>query len=139
MTSTLVFEGDGRVEEYVGGYDDWMRQKGKEAEGQGPEAQGPTAGEDRPAADQRAAQSRAEAPRAKTRLSYKEKVEFEALPARIDALETERAGLEAKVAGPEFYREPADVIRSTLARLEHLPAELDAVYRRWDELDSRAK
>ena len=139
VTSTLVFEGGGQVQEYVGGYDDWMLQRQTKAQGPGPRAQSATAGQDRRAADGRAAQSRVEAPRPKTRLSYKEKLEFEGLPARIDALEGERAALEAKVAGPEFYRESADVIRSTLARIETLAAELDAVYRRWDELDSRTQ
>ena len=127
VTSTLVFEGGGRVQEYVGGYDDWMLQR----------QETPVLPEkpERPAADTARSQT---SPQRRTRLSYKEKLEFEALPSRIDALEAERAALEAKVAGPEFYREPADVIRGTLARIETIAAELDAVYKRWDELDSRA-
>jgi ATP-binding cassette subfamily F protein uup len=131
VTSTLVFEGGGVVQEYVGGYDDWMLQ------GQNALALEPASA--RAASDPAAAPALPDRPRARTRLSYKEKLEFEGLPERIDALEAERSGLEAKVAGPEFYREPADVIRSALARIETLSADLDAVYRRWDELDSRAK
>jgi ABC transport system ATP-binding/permease protein len=130
VTSTLVFEGGGQVQEYVGGYDDWMLQRQNALALQTKPA--------RPAADAAGTQASPPRQREKTRLSYKEKLEFEGLPARIDALEGERAALEAKVAGSEFYREPADVIRSTLAHIETLSAELDAVYRRWDELDSRA-
>ena len=76
-------------------------------------------------------------PPSKRRLSYKEQREFESLPARIEALETEQRTLNERVATPEFYKEPAETINHTLARLEALEHELTAAYTRWDELESR--
>ncbi|HUL72811.1 MAG TPA: ATP-binding cassette domain-containing protein [Vicinamibacterales bacterium] len=128
VTSTFAFEGGGRVVEYVGGYEDWVRQRPAIV----------PAGEP--------ALVRADAPSARNRppasirkLSYNERREFEALPDRISGLEAEDARLRAAVAHPEFYREAASAIEQTLARLEALRAELDAAYARWDELDSRAR
>ena len=127
VTSTMVFEGGGRVEEYVGGYADWIRQRSA------PRVETPAAA---PARDD-AAPTRRESPRKK--LSYKEQREFDELPPRIEALETEQATLTARVASPEFYKEPAATIATVLARLETLPADLDACYKRWTELDERTK
>jgi ATP-binding cassette subfamily F protein uup len=134
VTSTLVFEGDGRVEEYVGGYDDWLRQRAaataarvgaarasvRSLAGAGPDAS--------PAGP---------APRPRQKLSYKERRELDDLPSRIEALEAERAGLDARLADAGFYLEPASTIAAAVERTETLRAELDAVYRRWGELDSR--
>jgi ATP-binding cassette subfamily F protein uup len=75
----------------------------------------------------------------KAKLSYKEQLEFDALPARIQALETEQARLQAAVGAPDFYKEPADVIAKTLERAAAIEPELDAVLQRWDALDSRTK
>jgi ABC transport system ATP-binding/permease protein len=129
VTSTLVFEGGGAVQEYVGGYADWLRQRPAPASPEVPARPGP--GPRRTAADQ------AGVP-AGRKLSFRERREFDALPARIEALEAEDARLSAEVAGVEFYKAPADRIRATLARLDALRVELEDAYRRWDELDSRA-
>jgi ATP-binding cassette subfamily F protein uup len=75
----------------------------------------------------------------KAKLSYKEQLEFDALPARIQALEAEQARLQAAVAAPDFYKEPSDVIAKTLARVTAIEPELDAVLQRWDALDSRTR
>jgi ATP-binding cassette subfamily F protein uup len=71
------------------------------------------------------------------RLSYKEQRELEALPARIEALEAEQRALGQKIAGPEFYKEAADVIKASMTRVDELHRELTAVYARWDALESR--
>ncbi|MDR1989253.1 MAG: hypothetical protein LBQ09_03370 [Acidobacteriaceae bacterium] len=71
------------------------------------------------------------------KLSYKENRELEELPGRIEAFEREQDTLQAMVAGPEFYKEPATTIDRTLARLSELEGVLVAAYERWDELDSR--
>ena len=129
VTSTLVFTGGGRIEEHLGGYEDWQRQRaraGAEAELAAATATAPRSRE-RPRSE----------PAAK-RLSYKERLELDGLPARIEALEAEQARLETAVAGADFYKEPASTITTTLERIETVRAELDHVYRRWDELDSRA-
>jgi ATP-binding cassette subfamily F protein uup len=121
VTSTFVFEGVGRVTEYVGGYEDWLRQK-------------PVAGAPPPARTPVSA-ARQDAPRKK--LSYKEQREFEQLPDKIHALEAEQAQLQAKIAGADFYREPAAVISQTLARADEVQDALLVAMERWDELDSR--
>ena len=129
VTSTLVFEGDGRVAEYVGGYEDWQRFKASQrAAAPEPERAAPV---------QRKASTAT--PGARVKLSFKERREFEALPDRIAALEEEDARLQAAIAHPEFYKEGAAAIEATLARLETLRRELHATYARWDELDSRER
>ena len=69
--------------------------------------------------------------------SYREEQELLALPTRIEALEAEQQTLSAAVAGTDFYKEGADAIHRTLARLEELQREILDAYARWDELDSR--
>ena len=135
VTSTLVFEGNGRVTEYVGGYQDWLRQRPV-----------PTAPEEPPArrrseADRSARDGLAgpagSAP-ARRKLSFNDKREFAQLPERIEALELEVRDLNAAVAHPEFYKEGAEVITRTLARLEEAHRELDEAYARWVELEPRS-
>ena len=136
VTSTLVFEGEGRVEEYVGGYADWMAQRAMSAAVGASIAPRQDASGASPLRDA-IAPARREKPR--TRLSYHEQRELEALPARIAALERELTDAQARIAAPEFYKEPAAAIAEALQRVEAIGVELDAVYRRWDELDSRAR
>ena len=73
------------------------------------------------------------------RLSFKEQRELDSLPAAIEALEAEQRALSERIAGPGFYKEPADAIEASLARTEVLQRELLAAYARWDELESRAR
>jgi ABC transport system ATP-binding/permease protein len=140
VTSTFVFEGGGAVQEYVGGYGDWLRQAGMargagrtgRAGGNGSarsERSSGSGGEDGPGGS-----GRPEKPR---RLSYNEVREFEALPAKIDALEAEHRALNERIASPDFYKEPPDAIREALARVDQLAREVHEAYTRWDELQSR--
>jgi ABC transport system ATP-binding/permease protein len=129
VTSTLVFEGGGRVQEYIGGYEDWLRQR-RLAE---------------PAAARRAATATADTERPGTKdarpatrkPSYKEQLELEQLPSRIEALEAEQRQLQAAVTAADFYKRPAAEIHEALARLEELESLLLDAYIRWDALDSR--
>jgi ATP-binding cassette subfamily F protein uup len=124
VTSTLAFEGGGRVTEYVGGYEDWLQQRST------------MAADDASSARAAAISARPEAPRKK--LSYKEQREFERLPDRIHALEEEQRQLQSKIAAPDFYREPAQVITQTLARADEVQDLLLTAMERWDELDARS-
>ncbi len=143
ITSTLVFEGDGRVGEYVGGYEDWKRQSvaAREAANalrSGREAapasvRGSTAGGDAGEPNVGDASGR---PPARRKPSFKERREFETLPARIEELEAEEARLSAAVSAADFYKKPSGDIHAALARLEAIPLELHAAYARWDELDA---
>ena len=136
VTSTLVFEGDGRVGEYVGGYEDWLRVRRAtdEAAASAASPAGTTA--DRAVVESRQVSGAATGP-ARKRLSYMGQREFDQMPARIEALEAEQQKLHDAVSAPGFYKEPPDTITSRLARLEQLQRELLEAYARWDELDSR--
>jgi ABC transport system ATP-binding/permease protein len=129
VTSTLVFEGDGQVREYVGGYEDWVRQRAETVES------APSVG--KPPAKSQDERSPASTPEAR-KLSYREQREFEELPQRIDQLEAEQRELNAAVEDPQFYTKPAEAIRTALTRIEEIAAALTAAYARWDELDARA-
>jgi len=130
VTSTFVFEGDGRIETYVGGYEDWLRQRKR------PEA-GPSPASSRPSPSEPA--NRAPGPSSSPKkLSYMERREFDALPAKIDALETEHRTLVDTIADPAFYKQPAAAITAALERSAAIERELAGLYARWDALDSRA-
>jgi ATP-binding cassette subfamily F protein uup len=131
VTSTIVFEGHGVVREYVGGYEDWLRQRPAPTEAVPPKAKSAAAAAGPPPA----ASGGGTAPK---KLSYREQREFEELPGRIDALEAEQRELNAAIQDPLFYTRSADEIRGSLARLDALAGELTAAYSRWDELDARA-
>ena len=132
VTSTLAFEGGGRVCEYVGGYEDWLRQR--------PEPAPPAPRTIEPANPRTSAPAnpRTHEPTAK-KLTYREREELHALPAQIEALETEQRDLEAAIAGPDFYKESATAIKEALARREEVHEELLHALARWDELESRPR
>ena len=126
VTSTLVFEEGGHVQEYVGGYEDWLRQRKKvevgslksEVGGRKPRRERST-------------------PERVQKLSYKEQRELEGLPPRIETLEAEQRALRERTAGTEFYKESPDAIREALARVDAIEVELVDAYARWHELESR--
>jgi ATP-binding cassette subfamily F protein uup len=122
VTSTLVFEGEGRVQEYVGGYSDWVRHSQRATPAKAPE---PRPVVERPAKPRR------------QKLSFREAQELADLPARIEALEREQTELGDRVSEPAFYKTDAAEQARVQARLAALPAELAAAYRRWEELESR--
>jgi ATP-binding cassette subfamily F protein uup len=135
VTSTIVFEGDGIVEEHVGGYEDWLRQRTASAgvsSGAGTTSKGPPAG-----SSGRAATPGLALTNAAKKLSYMERRELDALPARIAAVEAERDALARTIADPAFYKESAATIEEALARVQQIERELDELYARWDALDSR--
>ena len=124
VTSTIVFEGDGLLEEYVGGYDDWLSQR-----------RGPSAPQELKATKEEKPK-RQKAPQEKRKLSFKESRELEALPQAIEALEKEKSDIIAALSSPEFYaRSGSNHVSATNARLEKLEKELNQSYLRWEELD----
>jgi len=130
VTSTFVFEGEGRIATCVGGYEDWLRQRS-------PLEIVTPAASPRPSSSEPAtgAPGTSAAPK---KLSYMERREFDALPAKIDALETEHRTLGATIADPAFYKQPAATITAALERNTAIERELAELYARWDTLDSRA-
>ena len=131
VTSTLVFEGGGAVNEYVGGYGDWLRQRKKAGLG----GAGVTAAA---SSDEAAPQPKAAARAAGRRLSYNEQRELAAAPQKIQQLESERAELELNIADPGFFTADPKRAAAALERLELLAAELENAYARWEELESKA-
>jgi ATP-binding cassette subfamily F protein uup len=127
VTSTVVFEGGGRVTEYVGGYEDWLRQRPMPTVSEAPQ---------REKAEEPATSP---TPAARKKLSYNEQLEYERLPSRIETLEREHDTLNARIAEPDFYKEGADAISSVLARAAAIEDELLAAYARRDELDLRSR
>ena len=139
VTSTLVFEGDGRVQEYVGGYNDWLRQRPAAADiVDRAERQTPTASRKSREKDAASIGDGGSGTPQKRKLSFNERREFDRLPERIEALEAELRQLSEAVSHQEFYKEGAAGIARSLARLEDVRQELHAAYARWDELDSRS-
>jgi ATP-binding cassette subfamily F protein uup len=137
VTSTIVFEGDGRLAEYVGGYADWLRQR-PTAPLSGAAADGRRPASSRPGASARELDDRQPSPPARRKLTYNEQRELSGLPARIEALEAEHTRLEAAVASPDFYKEGADTIAQTIDRIARVEQELLDAYSRADELKERA-
>ncbi len=123
VTSILVLEGEGRVNEYVGGYNDWLKKRPK-----------PTI---EPKGKTQPKREKARKPRQRSRkLSNKEKHELETLPQRIEELEVEQEQLYQTMTDPEFYKQNRKTIAAGRTRLETLIHELKQSYQRWEELES---
>ncbi|HRD48172.1 MAG: ATP-binding cassette domain-containing protein [Candidatus Competibacter sp.] len=127
VTSCLVFEGGGRVCEYVGGYSDWLRQR--------PAPDAVVAAVKPKAEPKPAAQPLKSA--ASGKFSYNERRELERLPARIEQLEQRQRDLHALTADPAFYKQEPAVVARQLEQLRALEAELETAYGRWEELEAR--
>jgi ATP-binding cassette subfamily F protein uup len=127
VTNTLVFEGDGQVNEYVGGYDDWLRQSKNKKDAATPVVSAKTEEKKTAPAPQKEKQRK---------LTFKEQKEIEALPKRIEELDAEQQQIIATMGDPAFYKESGAKVTSTKARLETVEKELAAAYKRWDELEA---
>ena len=129
VTSTLVFEGEGRIGEYVGGYSDWLRQRKPAPASARQKAQ-------KPAVQKKAGSTAGQQDGRPRKLSYRDQRELESLPQQIEALEAEQAALQEQTSDPVFYQQPQDEITAKLARLETVTAELERSYARWEALES---
>jgi ATP-binding cassette subfamily F protein uup len=125
VTSTLVFEGAGQVNEYVGGYTDWLHQRRDLPDSS-----------TLPAAKPAAVVSAAPMPVKARRLSYNERRELAQLPEKIQLLEAEQSALQTAVSDPQLFRRDQDQGAAALQRLQALAAELETAYARWDVLES---
>jgi ABC transport system ATP-binding/permease protein len=123
VTSILAMEDDAIVKEYVGGYDDWLRQTKKTPQLQPPPENTP---EKKTATKQISKRPR--------KLSFREKKELEAIPKLIETLETEQQKLHDAMANPDFYKKTAEIAAAT-TRLEELSNQLEDAYARWQILE----
>jgi len=131
VTSTIAIDGNGGVREYVGGYDDWVRQGGTLAPIE--KAKEKTAAAINSAADKTVAPVKA-----KKKLSYKDQRELDQLPAKIEALEEKLAALTAQTSDADFYTQTLEVTQPVLQELAEVEQSLEACLERWMELDSEA-
>ena len=130
VTSTLVFEGEGKVGEYAGGYEDWKLQRAAAPLRERPRLRAPSP----------ASATIAEKTSNKDRkLSYKERRELETLPEKIEALEVEQSELHRLMGDGDFYRQPGDKIAAAMERLDAINNELEAYYTRWATLEAQAR
>lgn len=123
VTSTLVFEGDGVVNEYVGGYEDWLRQRRQVAAAPVEEA--------KPSMVEAVAKDKTK------KLSYKEQRELETLPATIEALEQERDQLHESMSSADFYLQDKAKIMQVQTRIEQLDQLLAIAYHKWETLEAK--
>jgi ATP-binding cassette subfamily F protein uup len=126
VTSTIVFEEDGKVQEYVGGYSDWAR-RGREL-----------AVTDNPYEQERRKREAIERKknRKPTKLSYKDQRELDSLPEEIDQLEAIIAALQETLAAPDFYTRDAGLVQRKLHELGEAENLLEAHMERWSELET---
>ncbi len=120
VTSTIVFEGNGVLREYVGGYDDWLRQK--------------------PKTEPIKAEAKIKAAKKKTmpkKLSYKEQRELDALPELIAELEAKIEALQHSMAQPEFYQQVKDEISKANDSMMQFETELEQKFERWEALEAK--
>jgi len=125
VTSTLALEGEGQVGEYIGGYDDWLHQRKPQTDPARPEKASPSSEE-----KMRCKPSKPQ------KLTYREQKELEALPERIETIETEQQELYRTMGDPAFYQQSSEEIVKAKARLESLEQELRESYERWEELEA---
>ena len=124
-TSTIVFDDDGQVREYVGGYDDWVHQRQTD--------------------QQQASNKPKPAPKAiksggkKSSLTYQEQLDLTALPKQIEAMELKQTELHDKVSQPDFYKQAADKVTAVQDQLVQLEEELELAYDRWQQLEAKQK
>lgn len=144
VTSTLVFSGQGKIHEFIGGYQDWLRQTA---------ATTPSTTATKTGAGTAASAQKTQSPTTTTstssnkqahpdkaitaskKLTYQEQQELNKLPKQIEKLETEQNELQQRIATPEFYQQPADVVAQTLAKLKEIEHALAQAYHRWGELE----
>jgi len=130
VTTSWIFEGDGEIEEFVGGYHDAQQQRLQVRKAR--------SADNAPKTQQRVEETpktTQQKPKSK-KLSYKLQRELEALPARLEELETEIETLQEQVNSPEFFSQPVDTTQSILDQLSATEQELESAFERWEELEA---
>jgi ATP-binding cassette subfamily F protein uup len=125
VTSVFVLDGTGQVDEFIGGYSDWLdyEKTSKQA-----------VNVKKPA--EASKQEKLVTPAKKKKLSFKEQQELDKLPVLIDDLESKQAALTKQIASPEFYKKDQQTIAKTLDELKAIEVQLQQSYQRWDELEA---
>ncbi|MEK7775899.1 MAG: ATP-binding cassette domain-containing protein, partial [Planctomycetota bacterium] len=122
VTSTFVYEGGGKINEYVGGYDDWQRLVEEKKKVSPEKIPAKFESARKPGERQR-------------KLSFKEQRELDALPQRIEVLEAEQHQLYQTMSDPLFFQKGKEEIAQAKSRVSAIEEELSKVYQRWESLD----
>ncbi len=130
VTSTIVFEGQGEVNEYIGGYEDWLRQSRPPAT-EPQKAKKNKSGKPGNKPDNKVGKSA-------NKLSHKERQELGKLPARLEKLEIQQKRLHDRMARADFYQQDQAEIARVQQQLAEFDAELETVFTRWEELEEKA-
>ena len=133
VTQSWVFEGNGRVTEWVGGYSDWQQQKQSQTVTQSRQKSAVSV-ENKTAKTHTKTKA---APAKAKKLSYNDQREYDRLPAEIEAFENDMAALESRIAAPDFYEQSSEVTVAALDQLSQLRLKLDAKVERWVEIESQ--
>jgi ATP-binding cassette subfamily F protein uup len=128
VTQVIAFEGDGKLMEYVGGYEDWVRVKKFEAAQQKAPA---------PAVAKTQAKAEPPKPKAANKLSFKEQKELDELPQRIEALEREQEDISAALGSGTLFRDNPAHARQLQERADKIEEELLQLMERWETLENR--
>jgi len=120
VTSTLVFEGNGKINQYIGGYDDWLRQRKTE----------------QPISSQQPAKVQAKATTTSKKLSYKDQRELDNLPQEIESLEMQIADISEQISQPDFYKGDRAATAKTEIQLSELQQQLSHCYERWELMEN---
>ena len=139
VTSSIVFDAPGIVNEYVGGYDDWLRQRPdfSQREVEAKHTPAPIQAESTADAQTPSGQSGTSADSKKPKkLSYKDQREYDALPEQIERLEQTLEALSTQMNAPGFYQQDETSIQTTLTQLADKEAELEAAFERWEYLEA---
>ena len=145
VTSLLVFDGNGRISEFVGGYEDWLRQGGsvqllgmteRQSSGLTSASEAKKQETEEQPEPQPVAAPEAPAP-ARKKLSYNLQRELDAIPQKLEKLEAELEQLQEKVSDPGFYQQPHEETEKVLLQLQATEQQLDELLERWAELEDQ--
>jgi len=134
VTSTIVLEGEGAVNEYPGGYDDYLKQRKNNVGARSPRPGQPS----KDAAEGQGNPAPTNTMLSRKKLGFNETRELKALPGKVEKLESEQKAIQAQLADVEFYKRPGQEIAQAKARLDQLEAQILEAYTRWEYLNSFA-
>ncbi len=127
VTHSWVFDGEGKITQFVGGYADVMATRERQAKFEAPAA---------PAAKAQPVAEKAEASKKSKKLSYKLQLELDGLPAKLEQLETTIEELQEKINQPEFFSSAVEVTQPILDALQKAESDLETAFMRWEELEA---
>lgn len=134
VTQTIAFEGNGKLREYVGGYEDWVRMRNT-ATGEAPS---PAPKDDKKFNINNKLQKAPKTAQV-NKLSFRDSKELESIPAQIERLEKEQSAIQVQLSDGKIFSDQPDVAKESAARLIQIERELERIMARWDELESRSK